>query len=450
MFADDNADMRDYVKRLLGDHWAVEAFGDGAAALASIRRDPPDLVVCDVMMPGLDGYALVRAMRADAALRTIPLVMLSARAGEEETAKALSSGANDYVAKPFSARDLLVRVASQLAERREVARAVARVEASEARFRGLAEDAERANRAKDEFLSTMSHELRTPLNAVLGWATMLGADHADTPKLERGLAVVERNARTLVRLVGDLLDVSRIISGKLRLAIKKTEVSAVVLAALDVVRQAADAKGVRLVVSLDPDTGAILADPDRLQQTVWNLLVNAVKFTPAGGTIRVTTRREESLIRVTVRDDGTGIPRELLPFIFDRFMQVDGLMTRAHGGLGLGLAIVRHLVEAHGGSVEAVSDGPGTERRSRCLFRSRPGTRRKRSSRQGAAATTRCRAVARATGSAFSGAMFSSWRTTRIRWTSSGPSSKARARPLRGQGADGRRSRPRPGRASTW
>jgi PAS domain S-box-containing protein len=218
---------------------------------------------------------------------------------------------------------------------------------------------ERVNRAKDEFLATMSHELRTPLNAIAGWAAILRKTPRDESKLERGLEAIERNAKTQTRLVGDLLDVSRIISGKLQLALMKTEVLPLISTAADVVRPAAEGKGVRLVVDVDPEIGSTMADADRLQQIVWNLLSNAVRFTPRGGRVSVACDRVASGIKISVRDTGVGIAAENLPYIFERFKQVDSSTTRAHGGLGLGLAIVRHLVEAHGGSVEAHSEGLG-------------------------------------------------------------------------------------------
>jgi signal transduction histidine kinase/CheY-like chemotaxis protein len=230
-------------------------------------------------------------------------------------------------------------------------------EAAAARSRALA-DAERTSRAKDEFLATMSHELRTPLNAMLGWGRLL-RQNPRAANLEHGLEVIERNAQTQARLISDLLDVSRIIGGKLRLTLEKVTVSALVSASVDVVRQAADAKGVRLIVILDPDAGSIVADPDRLQQIVWNLLSNAVKFTPRGGSVTISAQREGSTLALRVDDTGAGIPLDHLAVIFERFRQVDSSTTRAHGGLGLGLAIVRHLVEAHGGTVQAESSGVG-------------------------------------------------------------------------------------------
>jgi CheY-like chemotaxis protein/nitrogen-specific signal transduction histidine kinase len=230
-------------------------------------------------------------------------------------------------------------------------------EAAAARATALAE-AERTGRAKDEFLATMSHELRTPLNAMLGWSRILRKDPLDSAKVERGLAVIERNALTQTRLVSDLLDVSRIISGKLHLALQPVDLGAVIAAAIDVVRPAADAKEVKLIASIE-DLGSVMADPDRVQQIIWNLLVNAIRFTPAHGSVTVSGARGGATVRLAVEDTGSGIPSEHLPHIFERFRQIDGSTTRAHGGLGLGLAIVRYLVEAHGGTVDARSPGAG-------------------------------------------------------------------------------------------
>jgi PAS domain S-box-containing protein len=216
-----------------------------------------------------------------------------------------------------------------------------------------------ANRAKDEFLATMSHELRTPLNSILGWATILRQRPRDEQKLERGLEVIERNAKAQERIVSDLLDMSRIVSGKLALTLTSVSLWDVVRAATDVVRPAAEGKGIRLMVDVDPDLPSIVGDAGRLQQVVWNLLINAVRFTPRGGRITVTAERHASNVCLQVRDTGAGISPQHLRSIFERFRQADSSMTREHGGLGLGLAIVRHLVEAHGGTVEARSEGPG-------------------------------------------------------------------------------------------
>jgi signal transduction histidine kinase/ActR/RegA family two-component response regulator len=218
--------------------------------------------------------------------------------------------------------------------------------------------AEAADRAKDQFLAVLSHELRTPLNAVYGWARMLRAGQIQgEADVTRALEVIERNANAQVQLVDDLLDVSRVITGKMRLDVRKVDLSTVVEAAADAVRPAAEAKGIRLQSVLDPRAGPITGDPDRLQQIVWNLLINAVKFTPKGGHIQVHLQRINSHVEIVVSDTGQGIAPDVLPVIFERFRQADSSSTRTHAGLGLGLALVKHLVELHGGTVVAQSAG---------------------------------------------------------------------------------------------
>jgi signal transduction histidine kinase/CheY-like chemotaxis protein len=218
---------------------------------------------------------------------------------------------------------------------------------------------QRANQLKDEFLATVSHELRTPLNAMLGWARMLRGGSLDEPTAARALEIIERNARFQAQIIEDLLDVSSIITGKLRLDVAAVELGAVIESAIDAVQPALDAKGIRLQVVLDPRAGSVLGDDGRLQQIVWNLLSNAAKFTPRNGRVQVSLERVNSQVEITVSDTGQGISPEFLPFVFDRFRQQDSTMTREHSGLGLGLAIVRHLVEMHGGAVSAYSEGEG-------------------------------------------------------------------------------------------
>ncbi len=221
-------------------------------------------------------------------------------------------------------------------------------------------ESEQANRLKDEFLATVSHELRSPLNSILGWSSMLRDKRIDEEKWARAHEVIYRNARAQNQLISDLLDVSRIITGKLLLDVRKLDLIPIIEAAMDVVRPAVDAKQIRLVSSLDPAAGFVSGDADRLQQVVWNLLSNAVKFTPPGGEIRVGLDHVGANVTITVSDTGEGIELEFLPFVFDRFRQSEGGSARPSGGLGLGLAIVRHLVELHGGTVSAESLGRGT------------------------------------------------------------------------------------------
>src|SRR6201988_2067117 len=220
-------------------------------------------------------------------------------------------------------------------------------------------EAEAANRIKDEFLATLSHELRTPLTSLLGWSSVLREARRDEKVLAQGLDAIDRNARVQAQLIDDLLDVSRIVSGKLNLDVRPLDVCSVTRAAIAVVQPAADAKGITLDYWSQPSLGAISADPGRLQQIIWNLLSNAVKFTPQGGRINVRVLRDGPHVKVTVSDTGQGIDPEFLPRVFDRFRQADSSTTRSFGGLGLGLAIVRHLVELHGGTVSAESEGLG-------------------------------------------------------------------------------------------
>jgi len=220
-------------------------------------------------------------------------------------------------------------------------------------------EAENLNRLKDEFLSTVSHELRTPLNAILGWSQILRARRADAATMNRALETIERNARSQAQLIDDLLDISRIITGKIRLNVHTVELLPVIEAAMDTVRPTTDTKNIRLQSVLDPAAGPVLGDSERLQQIVWNLLSNAIKFTPKRGRIQVCLQRINSHVEIVVTDTGQGISAEFLPYVFERFRQADSSITRSFGGLGLGLAIVRQLVELHGGTVHADSPGEG-------------------------------------------------------------------------------------------
>jgi len=228
-----------------------------------------------------------------------------------------------------------------------------------AREQSLRAQAEAAGRMRDEFLATVSHELRTPLNAILGWATMLNNDNTDSAVARRGIESIERNAKAQAQLIEDLLDVSRIISGKVRLDVKPVMVTPIIHSALDAVRPAAEAKSIQLDVTIDPAAEHLRVDSARLQQVIWNLLSNSIKFTPANGKVTVRVKRVASEAEISVSDTGEGINPEFLPYVFDRFQQADSSVTRKHGGLGLGLSITRHLVEMHGGTIEAHSEGKG-------------------------------------------------------------------------------------------
>jgi signal transduction histidine kinase/ActR/RegA family two-component response regulator len=271
----------------------------------------------------------------------------------------------DTMAEALAAKDAELRGHADSLEQR-VAEQTAALRASEEELRVLFQSeqearrkAEEANRIKDEFLSTVSHELRTPLNAILGWTWLLASKQMDAAEHKRAVATIERNARAQSQIIDDLLDVSRIITGKLRLKVRRLDLVQVIEAAVDSIRPAAEAKAITLDIQLDPAAARLSGDPGRLQQVVWNLLSNAVKFTPSGGRVEVRLDEVGNNARLAVKDSGMGIRPDFLDYVFDRFRQADSSTTRTHGGLGLGLSIVRHLVELHGGTVAAESPGDG-------------------------------------------------------------------------------------------
>ena len=359
LIADDNADMREYLRRLLSSRYEVEAAADGEQALGLARYHSFDLVLSDVMMPKLDGFGLLKALRGDERTQTIPVIMLSARAGEESRVVGMGAGADDYLVKPFSARELLARVEAHLnlhRVRRESEQALMEMMEREQKART---NAEVANRVKDDFLAMLSHELRTPLNAIIGWSHLLKKGMLSEKDRARGIEVIDRNAAAQRAIIDDLLDVSRIVTGKLKLERKPVELAGVVEAAIDAIRPAAEAKEIEIVTLLDRGAGLVDGEAVRLQQVIWNLLSNAVKFTPKQGRIEVELKATRRNAKVVIKDSGEGIEPEFLPFIFERFRQADSSAKRVHGGLGLGLSIVRSLVEMHEGEIGAASDGKG-------------------------------------------------------------------------------------------
>src|SRR5687767_934048 len=256
--------------------------------------------------------------------------------------------------------DMITSVGFQIGQFHERKRAEEKLAHLLVRERAARGDAEKANRLKDEFLATLSHELRTPLNAVIGWSRMLKSSRLDPESAEHAIDVIERNAWAQKQIIEDILDVSRVITGKLQLQLAPVDLVAVVGAALDAVRPAVEAKDIRIETDYQKGLRIIAGDTDRLQQVVWNLLSNASKFTPGGGTVGIRVFQDETYATIEVSDTGPGIAPEFLPHVFERFRQADGSTTRTHGGLGLGLAIVRHLVELHGGTIAAENRNDGT------------------------------------------------------------------------------------------
>jgi signal transduction histidine kinase len=346
----------------------------GAEALERVAAETFAVILLDVQMPGMDGFEVARRLRMMENGQELPIIFITAiHRDEKYSRQGYASGASDYITKPFDADVLLARVRGfiglfrqreklrhrEVAERtRERDDAMQRLAALLESERAARRDAEIANNAKDEFLATVSHELRTPLNSILGW-TMIARRQSPPPEIDRALATIERSARAQARIIEDVLDTARIISGKLSLEIAISKVADAISGAVQAVRPSADAKGVRLGVTLNGSIGFISGDPDRLQQIVWNLLSNAIKFTPKGGRVELSATRVDSVVRICVSDTGQGIRPEFLPYLFEPFRQADGSTTRRHGGLGLGLAIVKQLVDAHGGTVIAHSAGEG-------------------------------------------------------------------------------------------
>nr|WP_277881888.1 ATP-binding protein [Leptolyngbya sp. FACHB-541] len=352
LLVDDNADMREYLTRVLSKHVQVEAVANGGAALAAAQAQVPDLIVSDVMMPELDGFGLLQALRADPRTREVPIILLSARAGEEAIVEGLEAGADDYLIKPFSAQELVSRVNAHI---------------QMAQLRGEALNQARTTiRRKDELLSTVSHELNTPLVSILGWTRLLRTNPPSPAILTKALDTIERNATLQAKLVQDLLDISRITTNKLRLQLQPVELKTVIETAIASIHHLAEAKGIDLV-SRGTGQGqtvdaVVMGDGDRLQQVICNLLTNAIKFTPESGQVEVqlithAISQPADYAEIRVTDTGIGIAADFLPHVFDRFRQARD--SDSENGLGLGLAIAHHLVELHNGTIHAESAGEG-------------------------------------------------------------------------------------------
>jgi signal transduction histidine kinase len=330
---------------------SVDRLTDG---LARVIESQFDVILLDLSLP--DSSGLDTFVTLNGASEHLPIVILSGLNDERTAIDCVNAGAQDYLIKGEVDSHLLIR-----SLRYAVARGVLEKERSQllASERAARAQAEAANRAKDEFLAMVSHELRTPLSAMLGWSRMLTTGKLDPDTVSRGIEAIERNARAQTQLIGDLLDISRITTGKLQLNVRPLRLDSVITNIIDAMRPAAQAKQILLHANLDTNAGSISGDPDRLQQIIWNLLSNAIKFTPAGGRVEITLERVGTHVQTTVADTGQGINAEFLPHVFERFRQADSSSTRKFGGLGLGLSIVRHLVELHGGTVQVDSPGEG-------------------------------------------------------------------------------------------
>lgn len=350
LVVEDNAQMRQFLSRMILQHrWHVETAPDGGAAIEQIRRRAPDVVVSDIMMPRMDGVAMVRALRADPATVDLPVLLLSARAGEEASVEGLQAGANDYLIKPFSQRELAARIETLLAQ--------ARQHAAERRARA---QAEHTVQAREEFFAALAHELRSPVSSIFGWIELLQSTKVTRAKMLSSLDILQLTARALRRLCDDLYDVARGNSESMRIKPRAyASIAPLVGAVVEAFEPAAARKRIALQQALQPDSGPASVDVERLQQILANLLSNAIRYTPAGGRIDVSCARRADFVEIHVSDSGRGIRPEALSRVFERYWQAE----RAPGddsGLGLGLSIARRLVELHGGEIQALSEGEGT------------------------------------------------------------------------------------------
>lgn len=359
--------------------YTVDTASSGDEAIELMDQTDYDLVLTDLHMEGGDGLSVLNQIRRHAPL-TISVV-LTGFASVESAIAALQEGAYDYLVKPCDIDSMKHTIRRGVEHRRlmlaeqkartdleqlnlDLEKRIAERTAELTRLNGELED---ANRAKDVFLATLSHELRTPLTPVVGWIKLLRSGNLDEKSVAQALDAIERNAWLQSKLIDDLLDTSRIATGKLHFEPKPTDLNTVVKASIDTVRASAASRNIELGVKLSQITLVVMGEPVRLQQIVWNLISNAIKFTEPGGRVTVTTEHEDSRARLIVTDTGVGIAPEFLPYVFDRFKQADGSTSRRHGGLGLGLAIADALAKLHGGKIQAESGGVGQG--ARFIFR---------------------------------------------------------------------------------
>ena len=356
LVADDNADMRTYLSRLLSPHWMVEVVSDGAQALAAAQQNPPDLILSDVMMPGMNGLELAQALRADARTRAIPVVLLSARAGEEAAIEGLKSGAYDYLVKPFSANELLARVNGQLtvSNLRQEALRTERAHAVETTRR--LEEARLATRAREETLAVVSHDLRSPLTTINTAVALIERVLDDGPhpvRLRKQTNAIRSSVGRMNRLIGDLLDLASIDAGTFSLDLSPHAAEELAREVQEIFEPQALQKGIELAMDVEPGLPLRELDKERILQCLSNLVANALKFTPEGGSIRVRAQQASDGVLISVSDTGIGISPQALPHVFDRYWHS---AQKGREGHGLGLSIAWGIVEAHGGTLRAESE----------------------------------------------------------------------------------------------
>jgi signal transduction histidine kinase len=380
LIVEDNPQMNWFIQETLATEYRTATALNGLEGLEQAIALQPDLIISDVMMPQMSGDQFLHHLRTHPELDTTPVLLLTAKADDELRVQLLREGAQDYLTKPFSVEELRARVGNLIAIKRvrdllqqelasqsqdlealvqEVSLRRQELQLTLETLQQQTKELEEANRLRDEFLAIVSHELRTPLNAILGCAQLLRKRKLNESGTSRALEAIERNAKLQTQLVENLLDMSYLLQGKLLLDKGAVALKPMIEAAINAVQAAADVKAIQLEPCLDDSVGFVSGEPNRLQQIVETLLNNAIKFTPQGGRVTIQLDRKDWEARIQVSDTGQGISAEFLPYVFDRFRQADSAMTRTHGGLGLGLAIVWQLVQLHDGTIEVESPGVG-------------------------------------------------------------------------------------------
>jgi signal transduction histidine kinase len=367
LIVDDQARNLDVLDAMLGDMdcTLIRATTSDEALLCLVRHEFAALVL-DIKMPGMSGLELATLVKQRKRSQHVPILFLTAHSvTDDDVLRGYGAGAVDYLSKPINAEILRSKIGVFVELYRKTRELVLLNETLESRVRertaALSEardEAERQSRLKDEFLATLSHELRTPMNAILGWLSILESGKP-IREVNAALAVIARNARIQARLIDDLLDMNRLMIGNVRLEVVRVDIGSLLQTTLQSLQPAADARRVQLIASVGANVGEILADSRRLQQILWNLVHNAIKFSVGDGRVEVHVHRVADHLQVVVKDNGQGILPEFLPHVFERFRQQDASVTRIGVGLGLGLSIAKHLVELHGGTIDAASPGDG-------------------------------------------------------------------------------------------
>jgi Osmosensitive K+ channel histidine kinase len=367
LIVEDNPDLRKFIEDSISHQYNCVTAADGAEGLRQAKILKPDLIISDLMMPIYNGEYMVERLKADKDLQDIPVIILTAKADESMHIKLLALGVQDYILKPFIAPELLVRVNNHVRDHRVRKHLQQELNIKEGNLEKLAQDITyknkelmRMGRLKDEFLATLSHELRTPVSVIFGYSEVLLEELTEPGLLRDAAEAINRNAQTELRLVSDLVDISKSITGKIVLESSFVDIKIMLGNVLETALSAAKAKSIQLKLDIDPKLQSMWGDQIRLTQIIWNLVSNAIKFTPPNGQVAILASRKNDDVEFVIQDSGEGIEPSFIPYLFDRFSQQDGSITRKFGGLGLGLSIVKHLTELHGGIISAESRGLGS------------------------------------------------------------------------------------------